>query len=229
MIITIDGPTASGKTTVARMLAQQLHFYYLSSGLLFRGLAYILAHEFHYDDAAMRNPRQEDIKHSLDPKRFMYRYDAQSAEQLLFDNKNITGQLRDKKITEYASLLGADLIVRNELALLQRHIADHHDLVAEGRDMGSVIFAQADVKFFLTASLLVRAGRWQHDQHAKGRDISLDEAQKEIEDRDERDTNRAIAPLIIPHNAIIIDDSNLSKEEVITLMMNHIQRLRPYA
>lgn len=213
MIITIDGPSASGKSTIARMLANKLGFYYISSGLLFRGLAYALVHEYRYQEENLINPRPEHIEAILD--RFKYNYDLNTHEQLFFDNKNITSFLKNPKISTYASLIGTNLDVRNALAQLQRIIADNHNIIAEGRDMGSAIFPHADLKLFLTASLDVRAQRYQKDQHAKGRAITLEQAIQEIKDRDERDANRILAPLAIAQGAIIIDDSELSQQEVV--------------
>lgn len=222
MIITIDGPTASGKTTVARMLARHLHYYYLSSGMLFRGLAYILVHEFRYDAHAIERVRAENVQRALDSQRLIYSYSQAVGEQLFFDDVNISNQLRDKKITEYASILATQQIVRDALIALQHRIADHHTIVVEGRDTGSVIFPHADVKFFLTASLETRAQRWYHDQKAKSRQISLDQAHAEVQERDERDMNRPLAPLVIPNNALVIDDTHLSKEQVLERILAHI-------
>lgn len=224
MIITIDGPTASGKTTIARILARKLNFYYLSSGLLFRGLAYTLVHEYRYQEEQLQNPRQEDIEKILQEKRLTYKYAPGTNEQLFLDGANITALLRDKKISQYSSMIATNIIVRTALAEFQHEIADDHNLVAEGRDMGSIIFPQASVKFYLTASLAARAERWRKDQDAKGRTLSFEQAQEEVKNRDERDANRIVAPLCIPENAIIIDDSVLSKEEVLALMEKEIQK-----
>ncbi len=224
MIITIDGPTASGKTTVARMLAKQLGFYYLSSGLLFRGLAYVLVHEYQYQEEQIANPRAEDVTAIVAPNRFIYSYDPSSEEQLSFDGKNITPFLRDKKISDDASRLAMHPAVRNALEQLQHQIADSHNLVAEGRDMGSAVFPQAQIKFYLTASLEVRAQRWRNDQAAKGRKISFAQALEEVHSRDERDMTRLLAPLCTPQGAIIIDDSDLNQEQVLELMEQEIEK-----
>ncbi len=224
MIITIDGPTASGKTTIARMLAQKLGYYYLSSGLLFRGLAYTLVHDFLYNPEQLKNPREGDIKQALN--NFEYCYDAQNNEQLFVNKINITQELRSQAISQYASIIGTNMMVRDALAALQHQIAEHHNLIAEGRDMGSAIFPHASIKFFLTASLEVRAQRWQKDQWAKGKEISLDHATHEIKIRDERDTTRIIAPLVIPDGAIIIDDSDLDQQQVLEKMVQEIKVLQ---
>lgn len=227
MIITIDGPTASGKSSVARMLAQHLHFYYLSSGVLFRGLAYILIHEFHYQEKNIENVRVEDLRRAIDPQRFIYRYSIDQNEQLFFDGVDISNYLRNPTITQYSSLLGGQPVVRDALLKLQHTIAAQHNVVAEGRDIGSTVFANAEVKFYLTASVSVRVQRWYHDQKAKGVSISPEQALKNVQERDERDMNRATAPLVIPENALIIDSSALSKDQVLSIMLEHIKRVSP--
>ena len=178
-------------------------------------------HEFLYNPEQLKNPREEDIKKAL--ASFKYMYDKQSGEHLLIHAKNITGQLRSQAISQYASIIGTNSTVRNHLAAIQHRIANSHDIVAEGRDMGSAIFPHAHIKFFLTASLDVRAARWQKDQKAKGKDLSFDEARKEVQIRDERDTARAIAPLVIPEGALIIDDSELDQQQVLKQMMQHVE------
>lgn len=226
MIITIDGPSISGKTSIARMLARKLRFEYLSSGSLFRGLAYILVHQFGYHESQLENPTVVDIRHALRMGNLEYRYSYESGEQILWQGKDITLLLADQKIGKYASIIGTNQEVRNALAQLQHEIADDKDIVTDGRDAGSVIFPQAHIKFFLTASLDVRAERWKKNQKEIDRDLSYEQAVQEITERDERDSNRIIAPLRIPEQAIIIDNSNLTKEQVLQKLMQEIQKKR---
>lgn len=224
MIITIDGPSISGKTSIARILAQHLHFDYLASGLLFRGLAYALMHYYNYHESQLQNPNHADIEQALLPAYFEYRYSDQLGEQLFWLGRDITSLLADEKIGKYASIIGTHSEVRNALARLQHAYAADKDLVTDGRDAGSVIFPNAQIKFFLTASVQTRAHRWQKNQKEVGRDISLEQAEKEINERDERDTNRAIAPLRIADHAIIIDSSSLNQEQVLERMLHEIQK-----
>lgn len=226
MIITIDGPMASGKTTIAGMLAKKLGFYYLSSGLLFRALAYILVHECGYDEKKLNDPRTEDIQQALAPNQFAYHYDASKGEQVFYNGKNITSYLKAQKISIYASVLGTNKLVRDALEILQHRIANHFDLVAEGRDAGTVIFPHADIKFYLTATLDVRAARFAADQKAKGIMVSLEQARAQVQERDQRDLNRACAPLSIAQGAIIIDDSDLDQPAVLALMEKEIKKIR---
>lgn len=224
MIITIDGPSISGKSTIARMLAHRLHFDYLASGLLFRGLAYMLVHQCNYHESQLMNPSDADIETVLAPSNFEYRYNLQEGEQFFWRSQDITSLLADQKIGKYASIIATNQDVRNALALLQHKIADDKDIVAEGRDAGSVIFPNAYLKFFLTASIQARAERWQKNREEIGVDISIEQASKEIVERDERDTNRLIAPLRIPEDALIIDSSLLTKEQVLEQLLKAIQK-----
>jgi CMP/dCMP kinase len=224
MIITIDGPTASGKTSIARLLATKLDYYYLNSGILFRGLAYVLAYYKKYDQDQLLHAQLPAIQEIIDRGSFMYAYDTINQEQVYFNGINITPHMRDAHISNYASIIAVNLNVRSALARMQHAIAQNRNLVAEGRDMGSIIFPNAAVKFFLTASVEVRAQRWLADQRAKDRLLSLEQAAIEVQTRDERDANRTVAPLIIPQGALVIDSSTLSKEEVVARMQQEITK-----
>jgi len=215
MIITIDGPTASGKSSVARALAQKLNIYYLATGMLYRAAAYVLINEAGYTKKDLENPKEEDLQIYLDPQRFRYEYDADRGETIFFDDTIITPFLKGSDIDEASSLLSAHPLVRKALLAMQHSFAQTFDLVAEGRDVGSVVFPNADHKFFLTASVEVRAKRWQADQKKKGNNFSLDEAVEKITERDTRDQNRKIAPLVKPEGATVIDNSALSFQQTL--------------
>ena len=223
MIITIDGPAASGKTTLSRMLAKKLEFYYLSSGLLFRGLAYVLLKKYGYDQEKLKHPKSSDLIDIVDPEHFVYQYDPINQEQLFFDGQNITAHLKDPEISYAASIIAMNPTARHQILKLQHRLAQNNNLIAEGRDLGSEVFPQAEVKFFLTASPEVRAARFAKDQAAKGNIFSLPQALKEIQERDERDITRSVAPLRQPKDAIVIDDSNLTHDQAIAAMMPYIQ------
>jgi cytidylate kinase len=214
MIITIDGPTASGKSTVAKAIAKKLGIYHLNTGMLYRGIAYILTSKFKYDQEKLKQPEQKDIDQILNPKKFVYRFDGDNA-YLSFNDEDITDLLKNREIDFYSSIISTNSYVRKSLLSLQRSIAENHDLVIEGRDCGSVVFPNAELKIFLTADLNVRAHRWQNYMHSKGEDFTIEKCIKIISDRDERDKKREISPLIIPENANVIDSSNLSENQVL--------------
>jgi CMP/dCMP kinase len=223
MIVTIDGPVASGKSTVSRMLAQQLGYYYLCSGLLYRALGYLLINLYEYTLETIAHPTQEDIERCLDSAYFSYRYDDTHQERVFFKDQDITPYLKDKFIDKVASIMSVDAHVRHAVAQLQRSIASAHNIVTDGRDVGSAVFPHAEVKFFVTASVQVRAQRWRKDQEKYSNYLSEEQAIASITDRDDRDKNRTIAPLIIPDGAIIIDTSELTIQETIDEMLKYIK------
>jgi cytidylate kinase len=223
MIITIDGPAASGKSSVAQQIAAQLSLYYLCSGMLYRACAYILHHYAKYSsDEAMSHPRREDIVTYCNRYRIRYVYSLHGV-QIFFDDHDITKHLKSAVVDHYASLLSAHAPLRTEVLILQTAIAEGHDLVADGRDMGSVAFPHADYKFFLTASDTERAHRWQKDQTAGGNVVSLEQALEAVRERDQRDTIRPYAPLVVPNGATTIDSTGFTLEETVEFIMGHIE------
>lgn len=223
MIITIDGPVASGKSTVSRMLAHELGYYYLCSGLLYRALSYLLITVRGYTLQTLDQVTQKDIDYCLDNGQFSYRYDAHNGEHIFFADKNITPYLKDRLIDTVASIISVRPEVRHAITEVQHTISSCHDIVTDGRDVGSVVFPRAEYKFYVTASVEIRAQRWRKDQEKYGNHVSHQEAIAAITDRDERDKNRAIAPLIVPKNAIIIDTSDLNVEQTVKKMLEYIK------
>lgn len=207
MIITIDGPSASGKSTIAQLLAQHNKMYYINSGYLYRAYAYI--------------KHQEP---TLTTEQFLngITYEYSTAPRVYWHNNEITHYLKMPEVDIWASQLSAIPGVREIITALQRHLADNFNVVIDGRDCGSVVFPQADIKFFLTARVEVRARRWQHMQEKLGHVLTLAQAIDTIAERDRNDTNRPISPLRIPDGAILIDSSELSIQEVCATMQQYI-------
>ncbi|HLW72811.1 MAG TPA: (d)CMP kinase [Candidatus Babeliales bacterium] len=222
MIITIDGPVASGKSTVSRILADKLGCYYLCSGLIYRAIAYLLVNNYGYTITTIDHIAAEDVKQCADVARLRYHYDELCQERIFFDNRDITLYLKDKFMDQVSSIVSVNRDVREAVTAIQRDIASHYNIVTDGRDVGSVVFPAAQVKFFLTASVEVRASRWRKDQEKYDNHFSLAEAVALITERDNRDKNRTIAPLIIPSDAIVIDNSELNVEQVVEKMMYYI-------
>lgn len=223
MIITIDGPTASGKSTAAMLMAQKLGFYYLNSGLLYRAFAYVLLDHCGYRVEKLYHPRDEDIQAYLLSDRINYICDSQAMASIWFDGNDITAHLKGGAIDQAASIVSGDVRVRQALLGVQRLIGKAHDLVIDGRDTGTVVFPDADYKFYLTASLEIRAARWMHDQQARGNSYSLQEAIAQLAIRDERDATRDIAPLRIPEAATIIDNGQLTIEQTVAVIYDLVQ------
>ncbi|MBU4269915.1 (d)CMP kinase [Candidatus Dependentiae bacterium] len=218
MIITIDGPAGSGKSSIAKTLAEKLNIYYLNTGLLYRAVAYVWL---------QTDPKLENInKINSDNLKFIknieYKY-LDKLPQIFYQNKNITDQLLNNSISQAASILSSIETVRAELLDLQRIVAKTYNIVCEGRDCGSIIFPDADYKFYLTATLDVRAKRIFEDKGRKDNDVSLGKVKEELEIRDKRDQARKIAPLVIPNGAVIIDNSEFSKEETLFKILFYIK------
>ncbi len=223
MIITIDGPTASGKSTAGRSLAKKLGYYYLYTGLLYRGLAYLLMKEYGYTLDTIAHPDIKLVDTFLDPKKFVYTYDAKDRERISFEGRDITPQLKGDIIGQAASILSTNTEVRNRLNMLQRKIANDYDVVIDGRDSGSVVFPHADKKFFLTASEVERAARWVELQRKRGIAVSPEQALTFVQTRDARDSGRKVAPLTIPQGAQVIDNSSLSSKQTLKEIMHYLQ------
>jgi cytidylate kinase len=224
MIITIDGPVASGKSTISRILADKLEYYYVCSGLIYRAIAYVLVNHYGYTPETLVSVSVEDVVKCADPKRLQYSYDGLSQERIFFDHEDITSYLKDKFVDNITSLVSVNKDVRKAVTALQHTIAGNYNVVVDGRDVGSVVFPNAELKFFVTASVAVRAERWRKDQERYNNYVSHDEAIALITERDERDKNRVIAPLVVPEHAIVIDTSALTIDQTIEKMMEYINR-----
>ena len=223
MIITIDGPAGSGKSSVAKDLANKLGIYYLNTGLLYRAIAFIWL-ELERSLSNLENISKQDL---IFIEKIKYEYEDKKTK-VWFGNKDITSQLSKMYLSKPASILSAKKEIRAALLGLQRSISEKHDIVAEGRDCGSVIFPNADYKFYLTASLEVRVKRVMIDKSRDNSKVNcsskdLEKVKVELEKRDERDRTREVAPLIIPKDAIVIDNSDLNLNQTIEKFLNYIK------
>lgn len=197
MIITIDGPVASGKSTIARMLAKQLGYYYIYSGLLYRALAYaVLKHNI-----AIALVTRQELEHIRTMLNYVY-YDGR--EHILLCNADITQSLDTLIIDDATSRMSVHAWVRDIVNKWQQELVQvNYDVIVEGRDSGSVVFPNASIKLYLDAPLIVRAERWREKQYKQGNIYHIAEAITYITQRDERDKTRIIAPLVIPDDALI--------------------------
>ncbi len=220
LIITIDGPAGAGKTTVSRTLAARLGYRYVDTGALYRAVAL----------AALRADLQADDDDGLERLCGCLKLAFASAEdgstRLWSDGKDVSDQLRSPEVTMMASAVSARPPVRRGLLRLQRELGRNGGAVFEGRDMGTVVFPGADVKFFLDASPRTRALRRFAEVHGRTGQ-SLAEIEAAIRQRDANDRSRALAPLRPAEDAIPVDSTDLTIDEVIDQMLTHVwQKMR---
>ena len=218
-LITIDGPSGVGKGTLAISLAKRLHWHYLNSGSLYRILAY-LADQKHSDYLNIENLTKLTNNLKIDFK-------ITNNEDLIvtLDDKNVTNIIQTEECAKKASIIASNKVIRKSLVQTQRMFYKKPGLVAEGRDMGSVIFQEAEYKFFLQASNKIRAERRHKQLKLKGINVSLSRLISELNKRDKRDLSRKSSPLIVPNGAVVINTDNLSINEVIEQVVKHCKKL----
>ena len=208
-VITIDGPSGSGKGTVSMLLAKQLGWHYLDSGVLYRVLGYAAIQQNVselQEEALLVLVKELDIEFIMD--------ESGLEKKIMLANQDITALIRDPKVSQMSSKISAIGSVRDALAEQQRAFRQAPGLVTDGRDMGTVIFPDADVKIYLTASTEIRARRRFEQLKNKGFDGTIGDLQRELEVRDKRDQERAVAPLKPAADAYIVDSSNKAIDEV---------------
>ena len=206
--IAIDGPAGAGKSTIARRVAKELSFIYVDTGAMYRAMAlYLLRREVNRDDTEQIGNICQDADISIE---------YQNGEQIvLLNGENVNSYLRTEEVGNMASVSSAVPRVREKLLSLQRKLAGDMSVVMDGRDIGTTILPGADVKIYLTASSLTRAKRRYLELQEKGTVCNLDEIQKDIEERDQRDMNREISPLRQAEDAVLVDSSDLTIQQVV--------------
>lgn len=211
-IITIDGPAGAGKSTVSRIVAKELDFLYLDTGAMYRAVALqakIQGLDFSDGDGLKEMCNRLDLRFVSDG----------DVPRILNGEEDISLAIRSPEMDMLASRVSAVKEVREAMTGLQRRIGAKRGLVAEGRDMGTVVFPDADKKFFVTASVEVRAERRYQERAYRGEPILKEEVLAELKKRDEQDSNRSIAPLHPARDALILDTSFLSIDEVVKAIL----------
>ncbi|MEO5859353.1 MAG: (d)CMP kinase [Pyrinomonadaceae bacterium] len=224
MIIAIDGPSGAGKSTLGKMLAKELGLLYLDTGAMYRAVALSASRKgigLDEEDAVSQNARDAEIelKGEVD------------SLQILLDGVDVSDDIRTLEIAQAASVVSTISDVRRTMVELQRKLGEQSPkgCVLEGRDIGSVVFPNAHIKFFLTAKPEARARRRFEEDKAKGRLTSYDQTLAEINQRDERDVSRVDSPLTIADDAVVIDTSELDLSEVFEQMVAKIGEVRASA
>ena len=208
--IAIDGPAGAGKSTIARTLAKELGYYYVDTGAIYRTVAYFL-------DLLGISPKDVDgVERYIDELTVEIEYDEEGKQHMLMNGMDVTDEIRTQDISQKASLVSAHAVVREVLLDMQRDVARKHNVIMDGRDIGTVVLPKANVKIFLTASPEVRAQRRYDELIAKGQKANLPTILKEIQQRDYQDTHRPIAPLKMARDSVKVDTSNLDIDGVLT-------------
>lgn len=206
--VAIDGPSGAGKSTVAKLVAKEMGYIYVDTGAMYRGLA------IHFMKKGIGPGETDKIADACRDAEVSIGYED-GVQQIYLNGENVTGMLREEAVGNMASMSSGIPEVRAKLLELQRNLAREKDVVMDGRDIGTHVLPDADVKVYLTASVETRAKRRYEELVAKGVDCDYEEIARDIEERDERDMNREIAPLKRAEDAVMVDSSDMGIEEVV--------------
>ena len=210
--VAIDGPAGAGKSTIAKALAKELGFHYVDTGAIYRTLGYFF-------DLIGIGPKDIDgITKYIDECVIEIEWDEDGSQHMFLNETDVSEEIRTPEISKIASAVSAHALVRDTLLDMQRNVARTHNVIMDGRDIGSVVLPSADVKFFLTASPEVRAKRRFDELQAKGSRDTFEKVLKEVNDRDHADMNRPVAPLKQTKSHILVDTSDMTIEQVIAHM-----------
>lgn len=210
--IAIDGPAGAGKSTIAKALAKELGFHYVDTGAIYRTLGYFF-------DLIGIGPKDIDgITKYIDECVIEIEWDEDGSQHMFLNEIDVSEDIRTPEISKIASAVSAHALVRDTLLDMQRDVAKKHNVIMDGRDIGSVVLPRADVKFFLTASAEVRAQRRYEELKAKGSRDTYEKVLKEVNDRDHADMTRSLAPLKQTKSHILVDTSDMTIDQVIAHM-----------
>ncbi len=218
--IAIDGPAGAGKSTVARALAKELGYIYVDTGAIYRTVGYHMS-------LCGIGPRDVDgVTRLIDDVNLSIQYDDAGVQHMILNNYDVTDEIRSPEMSDYASKLSTLKVVRDFLLDVQRNMARKYNVVMDGRDIGTVVLPQAQVKIFLTASAEVRAHRrFKELQEKDDQKVTFAQVLQDMKLRDERDANRAIAPLRPAEDAVVLDTSEMNLQQVVSAM-KHIAEER---
>lgn len=206
--VAVDGPAGAGKSTAAKLVAKKMGYIYVDTGALYRGLA------IHFLDEGIRPEETDRIIEACKDAEVTLRYE-EGIQQVYLNGTNITGRLREEAVGNMASKSSQIPQVRAKLLELQRGLARTQDVIMDGRDIGTCVLPDADVKIYLTASVDTRAKRRFEELQEKGMACDLAEIRRDIEERDARDMNRETAPLRQAEDAVLVDSSDMAIDEVV--------------
>ena len=206
--VAIDGPAGAGKSTIAKLVAKKKGYIYVDTGAMYRGLA------IHFLDQGIHAQETDKVIKACQNAQVTIRYE-EGVQQVYLNGKNITSRLREEEVGNMASVTSAIPEVRAKLLELQQNLAHTQDVIMDGRDIGTCVLPNADVKVFLTASVETRAKRRYQELQEKGIACDLEEIKSDIQERDHRDMTREIAPLKQAEDAYLVDSSDMTIDEVV--------------
>lgn len=216
MNIAIDGPAGAGKSTIAKALAKKIGYIYVDTGAMYRAIAlYIIENDIDVND-------EDKVAQACDRIDIQIRYENET-QQVYLNGRNVSTDIRKEEVGNMASAAASKKAVRDRLLDLQRDIAAKNNVVMDGRDIGTFVLPAAEFKYFLTASVKTRADRRYKELIEKGEEADIAKIEADIEKRDYQDMNREIAPLKQAEDAIFIDSSYMTIDEVVTFMSDKIK------
>ncbi|HEX8138801.1 MAG TPA: (d)CMP kinase [Pyrinomonadaceae bacterium] len=216
LIIAIDGPSGAGKSTLGRLIARELNLLYIDTGAMYRAAALAVM------ESGVRLSDREAIARVVDGAQINLAGDPDSL-QVMLDGRDISDEIRTEEVSHAASVISVVPEVRRALVRRQRELGSRGSVVLDGRDIGTVVFPDADIKFFLTAAPEERATRRYEEDRLRERDVTFEETLADINTRDQRDSTREDSPLVIAEDAIVIDSTELSIRDVFERMMEVIR------
>ncbi|WP_443658168.1 (d)CMP kinase [Dorea sp.] len=206
--VAIDGPAGAGKSTIAKLVAKEKGYIYVDTGAMYRGLA------IHFLDKGIQPQETEKVIEACKDAEVTIAYED-AVQHVYLNGKDISSRLRNEEVGNMASVTSAIPEVRKKLLELQQNLAKTQNVIMDGRDIGTCVLPHADVKVYLTASIETRAKRRYQELQEKGEDCNLEEIAHDIEERDRRDMTREIAPLKQAEDAVLVDSSDMTIDEVV--------------
>ncbi|MCR4695009.1 MAG: (d)CMP kinase [Pseudobutyrivibrio sp.] len=214
--VAIDGPAGAGKSTIAKAIAKEMGYVYVDTGAMYRAMAlYFLQNKIAKDD-------EEKIASVVDDIMVSIKY-QEGVQHVILNGEDVTGLIRTEEVGNMASATSVYGCVRTKLVKLQQELAKTTDVIMDGRDIGTVVLPNADPKIFLTASVECRAKRRYDELLAKGQEADFDKIAKDIEERDYRDSHRENSPLRQAEDAILVDSSDMTIDEVVNKIISYIK------
>ncbi|WP_294785311.1 (d)CMP kinase [uncultured Eubacterium sp.] len=215
--IAIDGPAGAGKSTIAKKLAKKISFIYVDTGAMYRAMGY------YFLQHGIQAEEEEKIKEACNDISVALAYEN-GVQKVLLNGEDISGKIRQEEVGNMASATSGYGFVREKLLSLQQDMAAKHNVIMDGRDIGTCVLPNAQLKIFLTASVEVRAKRRYDELVEKGEHCNLVEIEKDISERDYRDMHREIAPLKAAEDAVMLDSSNLNIDEVVEVIYEQAKK-----